>query len=93
MSASGEAYVWGYGKACGSKEEDVLAPRKCQTYRNNVVAVAGGGLHSMALSGDKPLTYEENTLKAPIPALVDFNYQNLNKIKNKQQYFTDNHYQ
>jgi len=30
-------------------------------------------------------------VKAPISHMVDFNFQN--KYQNKQQYFTDNHYQ
>ena len=49
---SGEIYAWGYGRACGNKTDDVLEPIKLSTHRNNVIAVAGGSTHSMALTGN-----------------------------------------
>ncbi|XP_045216677.2 bifunctional serine/threonine-protein kinase/NEDD4-like E3 ubiquitin-protein ligase isoform X2 [Mercenaria mercenaria] len=52
VTNSGEIYVWGYGRACGSKTEDVLEPVKLSTHRNNVIAVAGGSTHSMALTAN-----------------------------------------
>lgn len=48
---SGDVYAWGYGKACGSKTEDVLVPTKQKTHKQNVIAVAGGNTHSIALTG------------------------------------------
>ncbi|XP_052792899.1 uncharacterized protein LOC128226856 isoform X2 [Mya arenaria] len=52
ITVSGEVYVWGYSRACGSRDEDILAARKCPTHHNNIVGVAGGGMHSMALSAN-----------------------------------------
>ena len=51
---SGEVYAWGYGKACGNASDDVLVPTRQHTFKNNIVAVAGGNSHSMALSGTGP---------------------------------------
>jgi len=49
---AGCVYVWGYSKACGSRLEDVLEPRKMVTHRNNIVSVSAGSAHSMTLSGN-----------------------------------------
>lgn len=46
---NGNLYAWGYGKACGSKE-DILAP-KCiyQCTDGTVRSLEGGDSHSLAL--------------------------------------------
>ncbi|XP_069138593.1 uncharacterized protein [Argopecten irradians] len=49
ISDNGEVYVWGYGKACGSKS-DVLSPMVISAWRSKVTKVAGGMGHSMALT-------------------------------------------
>lgn len=59
ISDTGEVYVWGYGRACGNKTDDVLEPIKMSTHRNNVVAVAGGSTHSMALTGIQTEIYKQ----------------------------------
>jgi len=41
----------------------------------------------------KPGQFFVVTIKAPIPPKVDFNVQKIKGNKDKQQYFTDNHYQ
>ncbi|XP_052270574.1 uncharacterized protein LOC127871561 isoform X2 [Dreissena polymorpha] len=52
VTEEGQLYVWGYSKACGSRDEDLLSPWKLSTHRENIVAVAGGSMHSMALSAN-----------------------------------------
>ncbi|XP_033749791.1 uncharacterized protein LOC117334342 isoform X2 [Pecten maximus] len=50
ISDIGELYVWGYGKACGSKSSDVLSPLLMSAGRSRVTTVVGGMCHSMALT-------------------------------------------
>ena len=46
-----EVWMWGYGKACGRRKWDVLYPEKVSLTRANAIVVAGGQMHSMALTG------------------------------------------
>lgn len=53
LTDEGEVYVWGYGKGCGSKNKDIISPEKVPFKRKRVIQVAGGGAHSLALTGEK----------------------------------------
>ncbi|KAL3865609.1 hypothetical protein ACJMK2_042981 [Sinanodonta woodiana] len=52
VTEPGEVLVWGYGKACGNRSQDVLLPLQLSIHRKNVVSVAGGSNHSMALTAN-----------------------------------------
>ncbi|XP_030832752.1 ultraviolet-B receptor UVR8 isoform X2 [Strongylocentrotus purpuratus] len=52
VTATGELYAWGMGRACGSRRDDLLTPQRKTTRRSNVVGVAGGSGHSLALTGE-----------------------------------------
>ncbi|XP_054755639.2 uncharacterized protein LOC129261609 [Lytechinus pictus] len=52
VTATGELYVWGMGRACGSRRDDLLLPHRKTTRHSNVVGVAGGSGHSLALTGE-----------------------------------------
>ncbi|XP_071511388.1 secretion-regulating guanine nucleotide exchange factor-like [Diadema antillarum] len=52
VTASGELYVWGMGRPCGSRRDDVLTPQLMMTRHSNVVSVAGGSSHSLALTAN-----------------------------------------
>ncbi|XP_038079436.1 ultraviolet-B receptor UVR8-like isoform X2 [Patiria miniata] len=52
VTAAGELYAWGLGRACGQRREDVLRPLRIMTRKSNVVAAAGGSAHSAALTGE-----------------------------------------
>lgn len=48
---TGNLYAWGYGKACGTKE-DQLSPKcvkRSEPTANYVMSLAGGDSHSVAL--------------------------------------------
>ncbi|XP_033121866.1 ultraviolet-B receptor UVR8-like [Anneissia japonica] len=49
-TGSGELYVWGNGRACGMRRQDVHLPMRKLTCHDNVIMVAGGSGHSMALT-------------------------------------------
>lgn len=48
---SGELYVWGYGKAIGYRYKDIVSPVKKLSHYTNIVQLAGGATHSLALTG------------------------------------------
>ncbi|CAH1254302.1 HERC6 [Branchiostoma lanceolatum] len=50
LVGSGDLYVWGNGKPCGTRRGDILAPTKLKTRHANIVMVAGGSSHSLALT-------------------------------------------
>ncbi|KAL8565231.1 hypothetical protein ACOMHN_001129 [Nucella lapillus] len=51
ITESGQVYVWGYGKACGKRRHDVTSPEAISFKGRQVVQVAGGCTHSLALTG------------------------------------------
>ncbi|XP_060064104.1 uncharacterized protein LOC132544517 isoform X2 [Ylistrum balloti] len=50
ITDQGEVFIWGSGKACGSKSSDLLSPIPMAIGRSKVTKVAGGMCHSMALT-------------------------------------------
>ena len=48
---SGELYVWGYGKAIGYKHKDIVRPTKKLSHYTNIIQLAAGSTHSLALTG------------------------------------------
>lgn len=48
---SGELYVWGYGKAIGYRYKDIVSPIKKLSHYTNIIQLAGGAAHSLALTG------------------------------------------
>lgn len=56
-------YVWGLGKACGTKSGDILSPMK-QQLRVSIAKVSGGFTHSMALTGQSTYTWNFRTTVA-----------------------------
>ena len=52
---SGDVYVWGYGKACGSRKTDILSPQRVCPGRHHFVQVSGRRSHSLALTGKSSL--------------------------------------
>ncbi|KAI8478252.1 hypothetical protein Bbelb_440170 [Branchiostoma belcheri] len=51
VTGAGEVYVWGSGKPCGTRRGDILSPTKLKTRHANVIMVAAGCSHSLALTG------------------------------------------
>ena len=51
---AGELYVWGYGKAVGFKYKDIVIPTRKLSHYTNIVELAAGATHSLALTGMIP---------------------------------------
>jgi hypothetical protein len=47
----GGLYCWGFGKACGSKDDNYIYPERKYIGSCRFTAVSGGSFHSVALSG------------------------------------------
>ncbi|XP_022105615.1 X-linked retinitis pigmentosa GTPase regulator-like isoform X2 [Acanthaster planci] len=52
VTATGELYTWGFGRACGRRREDILQPARIMTRQSNVIAATGGSAHSVALTAN-----------------------------------------
>ncbi|GFO04201.1 X-linked retinitis pigmentosa GTPase regulator [Plakobranchus ocellatus] len=61
---SGDVYVWGFCKGCGHRRNDVLSP-ELKLQGRQIVQVAGGATHSLALTETK-YYFGDLRLLAPI---------------------------
>ncbi|XP_077865155.1 uncharacterized protein LOC102808977 [Saccoglossus kowalevskii] len=50
INENGAVYVWGHGKSCGSRKQDVLYPELVAIVGTEIRQIAAGAAHSMALS-------------------------------------------
>ena len=68
-------YAWGYGKACGSKE-DILSPAVVYTAEGHstVAGLVGGDSHSLLLLNNGKLFSWGNNYEVPFFVTSDFFY-------------------
>lgn len=49
--------MWGYGKAVGYKYKDIVVPTKKLSHYTNIIQLAAGATHSLALTGTHASTH------------------------------------
>nr|XP_006811681.1 PREDICTED: X-linked retinitis pigmentosa GTPase regulator-like [Saccoglossus kowalevskii] len=64
INENGAVYVWGHGKSCGSRKQDVLYPELVAIVGTEIRQIAAGAAHSMALSVIKQIRKGKGELAA-----------------------------